>query len=228
MRLSLCLLVLSLTASAAAQPLQPIYAAPAQPLPQRELREEPPPPRALFHFGAGFGILTQRSTSTGYRQLEDIGYSLPGISLHLNGGAQLVATDWLRLGAELAYEFAGDTTERRFRGTTREETVRFHMGIVDLSLTPYIRVGRGQLGLRLAGGFGFSRWAQNSLGSTSGIYRASAALDLYFPLARSSTGGINLRVGYQLRRTLETGPIDLVFDQSSFVLNFAFMFGAGS
>lgn len=226
-RTFLCLAGLVLTTTVQAQALPP----PPRSAPQQRPLEEAstsPSARALFHVGGGFGFLTQRDTTSGYRQLANVGYDRPWTSWHLNAGAQLVATDWLRVGAELSYEFTGDTTERNVRGQVRSDSTRFHMGLIDLSLTPYFLVGRAQLGLRVAGGFGFSRWLQNDLGSASGMYRASIAFDVYLPLARRSTNGVNIRVGYQLRRTLATGPIDLVFDQSAFFANFAFMFGAGS
>ncbi len=219
---------LALTVSAQAQPLPP--APPPAQAPRENIQplEEQTPPRALFHVGGGFGLLTQESSSSGYQQLESIGYETPDTSWHLNAGAQYLAASWLRVGGELSYEFAGDSTERRVRGETETQATRFHMGSLDLTLTPYFQVGRAQLGLRLAGGFGFSRWVHDSRGSSGGAYRASAAFDIFLPLSRRSAKGLNLRFGYQLRRTLPTGPIDLVFDHSAVFFNFAFMFGAGS
>ena len=205
-----------------AQPLQPPPTG-AQP---RSVQEEVPPARALLHLGGGGGFLTRESSSTGYQQLDRVGYNAPDTSWHLNAGAQFVATDWLRVGGELSYEFAGDTTELIVRGVGTTRATRFHMGIIDL--TPYIQAGRLQLGLRFAGGFGFSRWVHDSRGSGSGVYRASAAIDVFIPMSRRSSKGLNVRFGYQLRRTLPTGPIDLVFDHSSIFFNVAFMFGASS
>jgi hypothetical protein len=227
----LCLVTLMITTTVHGQALPP---APATVQPQRRaeplrsVEDEAPPARALFHVGGGFGFLTQDSTSSGYQQLETVGFNTPDTSWHLNAGAQFVATDWLRIGGELSYEFAGDTTERRVRGETETQATRFHMGMIDLTLTPYIQAARLQLGLRFAGGFGFSRWVHDSRASGGGAYRASAAFDVFIPLARRSSKGLNIRIGYQLRRTLPTGPLDLVFDHSSVFFNFAYMFGASS
>lgn len=234
MRTFFCLVILALATTAQAQDLPAPPSSTQTAGPRREalrpLEEEEaaPPPRALFHIGGGFGFLTQEDSSTGYQQLETIGYETPDTSWHLNAGAQLVAASWLRIGGELSYEFAGDTTEQRVRGDIETRATRFHMGMVDLNLTPYIQAGRLQLGLRLAGGFGFSRWVHNSRVAGGGAYRASAAFDVFIPVSRRSPKGINLRIGYQLRRTLPTGPLDLVFDHSSVFFNFAFMLGASS
>lgn len=231
MRTFFCLVILALTATAQGQALPAPPTSNQASAPRRggrPLEEQAAPARALFHVGGGFGFLTQEDSSSGYQQLQSAGYYTPDTSWHLNAGAQLVAADWLRVGAEFSYEFAGDTTEQQIRGVVESRATRFHMGIVDLTLTPYIQAGRLQLGLRLAGGFGFSRWVHNSNPSGGGVYRASAAFDVFLPLARRSTKGLNLRIGYQLRRTLPTGPLDLVFDHSSIFFNVAFMFGASS
>ncbi|MFT5354409.1 MAG: hypothetical protein ACI9KE_001614 [Polyangiales bacterium] len=223
----LCLVTLMITTTVHGQALPPAPA--TRVLPQlTPLEEEPASARALFHVGGGGGFLTRETSSSGYQQLESARYNAPDTSWHLNAGAQFVATDWLRIGGELSYEFAGDTTEMIIRGEMEARSTRFHMGILDLTLTPYIRAGRLQLGLRFAGGFGFSRWVHNSRASGGGVYRASAAFDIFIPLSRRSSKGLNVRFGYQLRRTLPTGPIDLVFDHSSVFFNVAFMFGASS